>query len=62
MNVYSAANYMEDIGDEFAFLNMNKVMYMSARPALTQASEAAAKAHQPFGITITLLSVVNIRV
>ena len=53
MNIYSVANYIEDIGDEFAFLNMNKVMYMSARPALTKASEAAAKAHQPFGITIT---------
>lgn len=39
--------------DEFAFLNMNKVMYMSARPALIKASDAAAKAHQPFGITIT---------
>jgi hypothetical protein len=26
---------------------------MSARPALTKASDAAAKAHQPFGITIT---------
>jgi hypothetical protein len=32
---------------------MNKIMYMSARPALTKASDAAAKAHQPFGITIT---------
>lgn len=28
-------------------------MYMSARPALTKASDAAAKAHQPFGITIS---------
>lgn len=53
MNVYSVANYIEDIGDEFAFLNMNKVMYMSARPALTKASEAAKNAHQPYGITIT---------
>lgn len=39
--------------DEFAFLNMNQVMYMSARPALTKASEAAKNAHQPYGITIT---------
>lgn len=39
--------------DEFAFLNNNKVMYMAARPALTRAAEAAADAHQPFGITIT---------
>lgn len=32
---------------------MNQVMYMSARPALTKASEAAKNAHQPYGITIT---------
>lgn len=39
--------------DEFAFLNMNKVMYMSARPALSKASEAAEAVHQPHGILIT---------
>ena len=39
--------------DEFAFLNNNRVMYMSARPALTRAAEAARNAHQPFGITVT---------
>jgi len=53
MNDIDVANLYEDIGDEFAFLNMNQVMYMSARPALTKASEAARNAHQPYGITIT---------
>jgi len=40
-------------GDEFAFLNMNKTMYMSARPALTRATEEAERVHQPHGITIS---------
>lgn len=39
--------------DEFAFLNMNKTMYMSARPALNKASEAAEAVGQPHGILIT---------
>lgn len=39
--------------DEFAFLNMNQIMYMSARPALSKACDAAKKAGQPYGITIT---------
>jgi len=32
---------------------MNKVMYMSARPALMKASEVAESVHQPHGILIT---------
>ena len=53
MNDIDVANLYEDIGDEFAFLNMNKTMYMSARPALNKASEAAEAVGQPHGILIT---------
>lgn len=39
--------------DEFAFLSLNQTVYMSARPALTRASEIAESMHMPRGILIT---------